>query len=84
MESLRNRRYYTTQWDEIISRGFSFYIFTTEKEEQSRNLIPTIRTAFTFCVITFEPIEVQTYSAPQNDRQNLVFVNVIKVVVLKK
>ena len=38
-------------------------------------------TSFAFCVITFEPIEVQTYSAPQNDRQNLVFVKVIKVVV---
>ena len=26
---------------------------------------------FAFCVITFEPIEVQTHSASQNDRQNL-------------
>ena len=31
-------------------------------------------TSFAFCVITFEPIEVQTCSAPQNDRQNLGFV----------
>ena len=38
---------------------------------------------FAFCVITFEPIEVQTCSAPQNDRQNLVFVKDIKVVVKK-
>ena len=30
--------------------------------------------SFAFCVITFEPIEVQTCSAPQNDRLNLVFV----------
>ena len=29
---------------------------------------------FTFCAITFEPIEVQTYSAPQNDSLNLCFV----------
>ena len=29
---------------------------------------------FAFCVITFEPIEVQTCSAPQNDRLNLSFV----------
>ena len=29
---------------------------------------------FTFCAITFEPIEVQTCSAPQNDRLNLCFV----------
>ena len=29
---------------------------------------------FAFCVITIEPIEVQTRSAPQNDRLNLSFV----------
>ena len=40
-------------------------------------------TPFAFCVITYEPIEVQTFSAPQNDRQNLVFVKDIKVVVEK-
>ena len=40
-------------------------------------------TSFAFCVITFEPIEVQTCSAPQNDRLNLVFVKDIKVVVKK-
>ena len=40
-------------------------------------------TSFAFCVITFEPIEVQTCSAPQNDRQNLGFVKDIKVVVKK-
>ena len=40
-------------------------------------------TSFAFCVITFEPVEVQTCSAPQNDRQNLVFVKDIKVVVKK-
>ena len=27
-----------------------------------------------FCVITFEPIKIQTYLAPQNDRLNLSFV----------
>ena len=31
-------------------------------------------TSFAFCVITFETIEVQTCSAPQNDHLNLVFV----------
>ena len=40
-------------------------------------------TSFAFCVIMFEPIEVQTCSAPQNDRQNLGFVKDIKVVVEK-
>ena len=34
---------------------------------------------FAFCVITFEPIEVQTRSAPQNDRLNLSFVKDIYV-----
>ena len=32
-----------------------------------------------FCVITFEPIKVQTCSAPQNDRLNLSFVKDINV-----
>ena len=31
-------------------------------------------TSFAFCVITFEPIMIQTCSAPQNDRQNFSFV----------
>ena len=39
--------------------------------------------SFAFCVITYEPIEVQTFSAPQNHRQNLGFVKDIKVVVKK-
>ena len=29
---------------------------------------------FAFCVITFEPIKIQTCSAPQKDRLNLSFV----------
>ena len=28
----------------------------------------------TFCVITFDPIKIQTRSAPQNDRLNFSFV----------
>ena len=40
-------------------------------------------TSFSFCVITFETIEVQTCSTSQNDHQNLVFVKDIKVVVEK-
>ena len=38
---------------------------------------------FIFCVITLEPIEVQTCSAPQNDRLNLCFVKDIKVLANK-
>ena len=40
-------------------------------------------TSFAFCVITYEPIEIQTFSAPQNHHQNLGFVKDIKVVVEK-
>ena len=29
-----------------------------------------------FCVITFEPIKIQTHSAPKNDRLNSSFVDV--------
>ena len=32
------------------------------------------RELFAFCLITLEPIEVQTHSAPQNDHLNLSFV----------
>ena len=32
-----------------------------------------ITAPFAFCVITFEPIEVQIRSAPQNDRLNFRF-----------
>ena len=39
-----------------------------------RELANSGKTKFTFCAITFEPIEVQTRSAPQNDRLNLSFV----------
>ena len=33
-----------------------------------------VTASFAFCVTTFEPIEVQTRSAPQNDSLNLGFV----------
>ena len=35
---------------------------------------------FAFCVLTFEPIEVQTCSVPQNDHLNFSFVKHIHVV----
>jgi hypothetical protein len=35
---------------------------------------------FAFCIITFEPIKIQTCSAPQNDHLNLSLVKVIYVV----
>ena len=55
----------------------------TESKPDTYNKDRMFVTSFAFCVITFEPIEVQTCSAPQNDRQNLVFVKDIKVVVKK-
>ena len=39
--------------------------------------------SFAFCVITLEPIMIQTISAPQNDRLNFSFVKDIRVVVEK-
>ena len=33
-----------------------------------------------FCVITFDPIKIQTHSAPQNDRLNFSFVKDTHVV----
>ena len=55
----------------------------TESKPDTYNKDRMFVTSFAFCVITFEPIEVQTCSAPQNDRQNLGFVKDIKVVVKK-
>ena len=46
--------------------------YTNEGFFQNHKNQETERLAF--CVITFEPIEIQTYSAPQNDRLNLNFV----------
>ena len=39
---------------------------------------------FAVCVITFEPTKIQTCSSPQNDRQNLSFVQDIKVIGKKR
>ena len=35
---------------------------------------------FLFCIITFEPIKIQTHSAPQNDHLNISFVKDVYVV----
>ena len=55
----------------------------TESKPDTYNKDCMFVTSFAFCVITFEAIEVKTCSAPQNDRQNLVFVKDIMVVVIK-
>ena len=46
-----------------------FYFFRTKTKME----------IIAFCVITFEPIEVQICSVPQNDRLNLSFVKDIYV-----
>ena len=38
-----------------------------------------VTASFAFCIITFELIEFQTRSAPQNDRVNLSFVKYVYV-----
>ena len=38
---------------------------------------------FAFCVISVVPIIIQTYSAPQNDRLNLIFVKDFHIVGTK-
>jgi hypothetical protein len=43
-----------------------------DKSCEDRRLVVTA--SFAFCIITFEPIKVQTSSAPQNDLVNLSFV----------
>ena len=59
-----------------------FVCNSSEKEPSEKSCIFShvlVTAPFAFCVITFEPIEVQTCSAPQNDRLNLVFVKSIHV-----
>ena len=47
----------------VTKRNFHFVSSPTQEKK-----------LFTFCALTFEPIEVQNRSAPQNDRLNLSFV----------
>jgi hypothetical protein len=39
--------------------------------EETKNHSLLVITPFKFCVLTFEPIEIQTHSATQNDLLNL-------------
>ena len=48
-----------------------------------QNCTKTKKEKIALCVITFEPIKIQTHSAPQNDRLNFSFVKNVKVVVKK-
>ena len=45
----------------------------------ARKLQPLVTTPFAFCVISYEPNEVQTRSAAQNDRRDLSFVKFIYI-----
>ena len=44
-----------------------------------QNCTKTKMEKIAFCVITFDPIKIQTHSAPQNDRLNFSFVKDIHV-----
>ena len=72
-------------WQDISKKEF-----ITQSQRRKTETKPDIYskdrifvTSFAFCVITYEPIEIQTFSAPQNHHQNLGFVKDIKVVVEK-
>ena len=51
----------------IIKTVHGFYLFLQNRTKTKMEIIA-------FCVITFEPIKIQTHSAPQNDRLNFSFV----------
>ena len=64
--------FYTLRVSKLV---YLFLVTIKEPSEKSCVFSRLLVTAvFAFCVITFEPIEVQTCSAPQNDRLNLSFV----------
>ena len=51
-----------------------------QKNAKTKKMLKTEREIFAFFVITFEPIEIQTHSEPQNNRLNFSFVKDIHVV----
>ena len=53
---------------------------TQKSPKTVQNRTKTKMEKITFCVITFEPIKIQTRSAPQNDSLNFSFVKDIHVV----
>jgi hypothetical protein len=75
--------YFEHGWFILVNSILSSQRRRTETKPDTYSKDRIFVTSFAFCVITYEPIEVQTCSAPQNDRQNLVFVKDIKVVVEK-
>ena len=51
-----------TKMQKTQKTQMSFFVQNSKKREMK---------IFLFCVITFEPIIIETYEAPQNDGQNL-------------
>ena len=49
------------------------------QKQYIQNRTKTKMEKIVFCVITFDPIQIQTHSAPQNDRLNFSFVKDIHV-----
>ena len=64
MKNMQKRKNYQKQYIRI------FFLQNRTKTKMEK---------IAFCVITFEPIKIQTHSAPQNDRLNFSFVKDIYV-----
>ena len=68
---------YDTKWktskNAKITKNSTYEIFFLQ------NRTKTKMEKIAFCVITFDPIKIQTHSAPQNDRLNFSFVKDIHV-----
>ena len=73
----RSVRYY----DEIstIHTSFNNCRQRNYKDKRCKDRRLVVTTSFAFCVISFEPIEIKTRSAAQNDGLNLSFVKDIYV-----
>ena len=69
----QNEKHAKTQKNAKITKNGTYEIFFLQ------NRAKTKMEKIAFCVIAFEPIKIQTHSAPQNDRLNFSFVKDIHV-----
>ena len=63
----------------VVVCGIFICFFRYYKDKICEDCRLVVTASFAFCIITFELIEFQTRSAPQNDRLNLHFVKYIYV-----
>ena len=61
------------------TQKFQVFLLVTFSWIFLQNRTKTKMEKIAFCVITFDPIKIQTHSAPQNDRLNFSFVKDIHV-----